>query len=887
MQDMDVVDDYEDVPQRVKKSGGFLGKFIAVLLGLIIGILAGAGGIAGVGYILIAKTKLKTNMNTINGFLDPDIDYTDFISEEYGEETLVKLIGDTVSKIQSVAKGTGSLNTLNAISPLIGKMVVGEDGKSGLVKLLQDYYIAVEPDKIMDLIIVKPNGAENDPTKYLLDYVKEKANDVPVADFLIKLGYPLNDTLLSIACGVEHQQWEKNADGTITMLNGHKQLTLKEFLGEDLTDAIYRLPLDSIMPISLSDQVMKMLVYGDEFCYHTETKDGETVVVMNQVYYTYDTVNDKLYTARGEEVNPDTISNVNFASGTCTVQVDAETVHYLQAENLTGEIITLYAFSTAERTEDACVYYPKTTINDLQSGAVSLVEDMYLKDVLDIDISSDKMLISLAYGVENEDYKIVEENGVRKIESIKPPRTVGDLRDYGEDLIHEIYLRDVIDAEPDDKITMYILYGKKDLHYSVGNGNAITMLQKQVAVVGNQVYNEYGDVLIGNLTNNTFTENDKTYTLSTATGETLTTVDNTTATLYYVVDENGKEVNFPYITLGDLKGNSPILENLTTRLTIADVLADNAFENKTLLSKLKDTTIKDLPSKMETMTVGDIYGDDNVLLKALKDTPLEKLGDAVDTLTVGELFGDRDDNGNYIFVEDAKGTYVPDGNGGYVLDRNGKGTHSIKISNNPILNALSNTNVVDLEKRAQEITIGEIIPGAKDNAILKRLQTSTFASLDSDVKALKFGDVFYDDLWEKYDQSKAGENYLEGADGYAVDKNGKRIMKAVWKYMLYADVTTANTTVIPDYYIVTQTDTSKKYLNDMTDNMTNNMKNTPLSYLITDGLITFNEPAQKDKFLKSYVLSNPSDENSERIYLKNMTIVDMLNYLANNSRQDQ
>jgi undecaprenyl diphosphate synthase len=91
---------------------------------------------------------------------------------------------------------------------------------------------------------------------------------------------------------------------------------------------------------------MKMLVYGDEFCYHTETKDGETVVVMNQVYYTYDTVNDKLYTARGEEVNPDTISNVNFASGSCTVQVDTDTVHYLQAENLTEEIITLYAFST-------------------------------------------------------------------------------------------------------------------------------------------------------------------------------------------------------------------------------------------------------------------------------------------------------------------------------------------------------------------------------------------------------------------------------------------------------------------------------------------------------------------------------------------------------------
>ncbi|MBR2023747.1 MAG: hypothetical protein IJ996_04460 [Clostridia bacterium] len=867
MQDMDVVDDFEDVPQRVKKSGGFLGKLIAVLLGLIIGVMAGAGGIVGIGYILVAKTKIKTNMNTVNGFVDPDINYADYINGKYGEETLVTLVGDTIAAIQSVAKSEGSLNTLNEISPLIGKMVVGEDGNSGLVKLLQDYYIAVEPDKIMDLIVVKPNGAETDPNKYLLDYVKEKVNDVPVADFLIKLGYPLNDTLLAIACGIEGIQWEKNADGTITMLNGHKQLTLKEFLSEDLTAAIYRLPLDAIMPISLTDKVMMMLVYGDEFCYHTEDKNGKSVVVMNQIYYTYDTVSGKLYTARGEEVDPTTISDPNFASGTCTVQVDAETVHYLQAEDMAGDTITLYAYSTADCTDDVRIYYPKTTINDLQSGAVNLVEDMYLKDVLDIGIGSDRMLLSLAYGVENVDYKIVEENGTQKIVSIHPPRTIGDLRDYGEDLIYEIYLRDVIDAEPDDKITMYILYGKEDLHYSVGSGDVITMLQKQVAVVGDTVYNEYGDVLIGTLDSNSFTENGKTYTLSTATGKTLTTVDNTTATLYYVVDENGEPVNFPYITLGDLKGNSPILENISTRLTLADVLADNAFDGHTILSKLKDITIKDLPTKMESMTVGEIYGDENVLLKALQDTPLEQLGDAVDSLTVGELFGDRDP---------VTGEYLTDENG------------NIVISNNPILNALSPTKIIHLEERAKQITIGEIIPGAKDNKVLKHLQTSTFASLDSDVEALKFGDVFYDDLWEVYDEAKAGADYKEGTGndaGFAVDASGNRIMKSIWKYMLYENVETADTTTIPDYYVVTQTDTSKKDVNDMMSNMTSNLQSTHLSFLIDDGLITFGSNEQKEKFLKSYVLTNPSDPTS-KIYLKNMTIVDMLNHLADNSLQD-
>ena len=59
MQDMGVRNEYDDAPRAPRRSGGFLGKFIAVLLGLIIGILAGAGGLAGIIYVVIAKTKPK------------------------------------------------------------------------------------------------------------------------------------------------------------------------------------------------------------------------------------------------------------------------------------------------------------------------------------------------------------------------------------------------------------------------------------------------------------------------------------------------------------------------------------------------------------------------------------------------------------------------------------------------------------------------------------------------------------------------------------------------------------------------------------------------------------------------------------------------------------
>ena len=886
MQDMDVVDDFDGAPKRVKSGGGFLGKFIAVILGLIIGIIAGAGGLFGIGYALIAHTKIKTNIGTINGFIDPDIDYSKFLSEKYGEETLVTLIGDTVTAIQNVSKGEGSLNTLNEISPLIGNMLIGENGDAGLVKMLNEYYLNLDPAKVMSLTVVKPNGAESNPDVYLMDYLKNSLNDVPVADFLIKLNYPLNDTLLTICCGIEGTQWERNDDGTIRMLNGNTQLTLGEFLSEDLEKRIYSLPLDAIMPVSLSDQVMMMLAYGDEFCYHQETRNGKTVIVMNQVYYTYDMAKGKLYNGRGAEIDPATISNLNIdvanAVGTCQVQVDADTVHYLNAQEWTGDRVTLYAYSSTDYVDSQKVFYPKTTINDLQSGAVNLVEDMYLKDVLNIGANSDRMLRSLAYGVENVDYTIVEENGTKKIVSINPPRTIGDLRDCGEDLIYEIYLRDVIDAEPDDLVTMYILYGKKGLHYSVGAGDVITMLQKQVAIVGDQVYNEYGDELIGTLTGNSFTVNGVTYTRSTATGETLTTIDNTTATLYYVVDEYGDPVPFPYITLGDLKGNSPILENITKRLTLADVLTESAFDSHGVLSKLKDVCIADVPKRMETMTVGEVYGNGNVFLKALQDAPLEQLSDAVDALTIGELFGDRDGNDNLIYVPDPNGIYVSDGNGGYVVDPNGNGTHSIPISNNPILNALSSTKISNLQQRALEITIGELIPNAKDNKVLKHLLDATFTTLDSKVNALKFGDVFNDDLWVVYDSANPDHaGYTSDSNGFALDSNNKRIMKAIWKYMLYEDVETADTTNIPTYYIVTQENSSDKDINKMMSNMTSNMQNTKLSQLLKDGLITYN--GSKD-FSTLYVPD--SSKTNGKFYLADMTIVDMINYLASNSLQD-
>ena len=56
MRNIDV--DYE--PRVIyKKSGGFLGKFVALLLGIIIGIAAGLGGLVGAGWYLYKKMPIE------------------------------------------------------------------------------------------------------------------------------------------------------------------------------------------------------------------------------------------------------------------------------------------------------------------------------------------------------------------------------------------------------------------------------------------------------------------------------------------------------------------------------------------------------------------------------------------------------------------------------------------------------------------------------------------------------------------------------------------------------------------------------------------------------------------------------------------------------------
>ena len=145
-----------------RKKGGFLGKLVALILGFLLGLVAGVGGLAGGIYMLVTKTKLQTAVNTANIFLPKDLDLTKYLDESYGEKTVLNLVGETVAVIKKIQSGEATLNDFNAISPMVETLVKGEE--KGLVKKLAEKGIYMDGDEAMSRIIKKPQGtSESNP----------------------------------------------------------------------------------------------------------------------------------------------------------------------------------------------------------------------------------------------------------------------------------------------------------------------------------------------------------------------------------------------------------------------------------------------------------------------------------------------------------------------------------------------------------------------------------------------------------------------------------------------------------------------------------------------------------------------------------------------------
>ena len=258
---------------------------------------------------------------------------------------------------------------------------------------------------------------------------------------------------------------------------------------------------------------------------------------------------------------------------------------------------------------------PRTLGDFTGGGAQDIINGIKLADVLNITDDSHPALIFLAYGSN---------------EITGTPRTLGQIRTMGDDLINDIPLSYIITPDMNSTIVCYLLYGKEGIHYTVKTKveNSATvkyaeMLQRHIIIEGGKPYNAYGEAIsssVGTLNGtSTYTElngegdeDNVTYTLTAGTRADGTAV--------YYLSKDGETVYFTECTLKEFATDSNSLTKLTARLTAGDILGDEI--------------------------------DTNPMLKHLKDTPINELGAAVEALTFEQVFYDQ------IYRKNASGQFV-------------------------------------------------------------------------------------------------------------------------------------------------------------------------------------------------------------------------------------
>ena len=731
----------------VEKKGGFLGKLIALLLGIVIGFISCIGGVAAIGYFFLKKIKVEEGFNYINDATGQNIDYTQYINGSYGEKTVQELFETIGNTLTGISNGEGTLKDLNDISPLIGKAIKGDPDsellKEGLVDKLAEYGIQMDGDKFMDRVVVKPDGEAENPDKYLGDYLKNCINETPVGDILEAMDYELNDLSHQLCYGEE----------------GDEPLTIGGFLSDDLTDKLYTIPLETLLNPDTEDKIMLSINYGPTHRY-TIVEGAEDPIQMKPLFYQIDLapilalkeLKDALTNANSQYkgkaqlvLNAQggilTYNGNNYPAPTnillddsghalvgekgkysqvkLTIDFDKQSLT-LELTDKDGEVLPLqyvsidpnvepgttitkvYAFED-EKLETA-IEFKKVTVGDLESEGSDIIRSISLKDALNVtEETKNKLLHAIVY----------EKNGTTTRE-----RTIDDLWTNGSDIINGIHLADMLHIDLNNHLIAYFLYGKEDVHYKkvvdpewVRPINPETglpdetakpeyiaeMKPKYVSVIevgepGNtvqKVYNEYGDQYLGNMT----AKNGRFYCTINQVNYELVLAEDLETPLAPIEIEETKDVFYTadLYYVFDLNGKQVYFEEPT--------LGEFMAEDSPILNNI-----------MGHLTVSDILGDKqaggNKILTLMRDVPIDQMAVEVNKLCIVDIFEDD------IYKKDDDGEFITDGDGKRVMQPTWKylltGEDDVLNTDLTIENGMS-AMMDNMTRNIQKATIAELV----------------------------------------------------------------------------------------------------------------------------------------------------------------------------------
>lgn len=345
---------YYDEEER--KKGGFWGKFLAVLLGFLFGIIATIGSIAAIGYALFAKIKIKDGISSVNKITGSDIDYKEYITDEYAEKTISALLSDLSSLVSEFQGGKGSLSSLNKISPQVETQV------TKIADTLQsDYNIPLavnsphkdaegnildDADNVIidkDGNVVKQDGNGNAiltgddgemlvglmdvPLSQLAPFIKKSMEPIELGAVLASQKIDMlkqganNYELMMLLCYGDKTDYETDGNGNIVrdengkavMKNGAKATTVGDFLsgegGEGESGGVVSILekisvaglLDATNSLDESNELVRALLYETD----TYALDDENAFTApDGTKYTYDAEAGQWTDGKGGRIRP-------------------------------------------------------------------------------------------------------------------------------------------------------------------------------------------------------------------------------------------------------------------------------------------------------------------------------------------------------------------------------------------------------------------------------------------------------------------------------------------------------------------------------------------------------------------------------------------------------
>ncbi len=528
------------------------------------------------------------------------------LNPKYAEKLVADLVGDISQDFGALSEDGATLAELNEISPKINGLV------NGLLEATSQFGILKAEFDDKDC-----TGARKElmaqPLANMSVYIGNRIKATPLADMMKGIGgyEEITDPLTIALCyGEEFDDWKRDDKNNIQPIT--PPTTLADLAGESgMSNMINRLSFETVLTATgeppYNDPMKSVVAYGPESHYDIQYEDNKKVgVTMKQITYTV--VDNKLCDDEGVEIEGATFNSSNMTA-TLSNGDNSTTVYYLQQE---GEIYK--AFLDSEKKQPA--NYKKTKIKDLSGDMLSLVEDVYLKDVLvSANNSTHNILLTIAYGAGG--YTVTDNgDGTQTVTQTDDAvlRTIGDLRNNNQSMFDEIPLTDIMGTQHTTKLTNFLLYGKKDVHYTLDANDMPVMSRMRIALWNGVLYNGYNEELTEHtLVDGIYNDGETNYQteltelkqpIRVETAENV--FEEKEATVYYLKDMDGKELYFHSTTLGDLHGSNNVVDNLTNRVTVGEIFEEDLSTN-IFLRHVEKETIATLPSAINNLRIVDVY----------------------------------------------------------------------------------------------------------------------------------------------------------------------------------------------------------------------------------------------------------------------------------------